>query len=497
MKNSQKFFILATTFIVGAVILTLEVLGFRLLAPYFGSSVYVSGSLISVILAALSLGYYLGGVLADRNPKPHLPFLIILAASGFLAVIYFSRNLLLEFFQGQSLIFGTLLSTFTIFAPPMTLLSMIPPFMIKLIANEKQLGTTAGQIFSVSTLGSILGSLLATFIFIPHIGTSLTFIFCIILLTILASLGLWTWNKGFLLSNLLLPIFVIKPYFPAEPYLIHQGESPYNLVRIFETKGVRSMVLNRKGITQSYIYLDNQTQKNRRPNYRDLFLLGPVITPVKKVLMLGMSGGVGVKKLLSHYECEMDAVEIDPLVVKMAKNYFGVSASERLKIHITDARRYLFESKAQYDFIIIDLFQGGPDIPFYFTTKEFFTRVLNHLTPTGVVMMNVLGNFKNSKNSLIVEPVTNTFADVFPTVFTLPLTYSTLVIAMKHKMTYPELTKKLSLIPNYLKALTSQSTDRLKMQSFDPTNPVITDDLAPIEQYTYAVLSNIVPKKPQ
>jgi MFS family permease len=152
----------------------LEVLGFRLFAPYFGSSVYVTGTLVGIVLAALSLGYLIGGTLADRRPEERVMYAAILAAAVYLAVMLLVYRALLEAFQTWGLVAGTLAAASTIFVPPMLALSIVSPYLVRLAAVHERIGSVAGRMFAVSTVGSIAGSFLATFVLVPQLGSHAT-----------------------------------------------------------------------------------------------------------------------------------------------------------------------------------------------------------------------------------------------------------------------------------------------------------------------------------
>ena len=201
-----------TAFFSGAIIMVLEILGFRVLAPYFGYSVYVSGSLIGIVMVALSFGYFSGGQLADRRPQKSLLYKLLLAADIYVIIISFFYINLLETLSGLGVVYGAIASSFILFAPSMMLLWMVPPFIIRLMTNDPNIvGSIAGDITAIGTIGSIIGTFGATFILIPKLGSHWTMYMCSILLLLIAVLGLAVRRKGYLLLILIVFIFNIFP----------------------------------------------------------------------------------------------------------------------------------------------------------------------------------------------------------------------------------------------------------------------------------------------
>src|SRR5918996_6649057 len=155
----------------------------RLLAPFFGSSTFIWASLIGLTLAFLSLGYFLGGRLADRRPEPDVLYAVAAVAAVAIGMIPFvARPLLsgsLEAFRelNAGAFYGSLAGTLLLLAPPVTLLGFISPFAIRLqLSDVASAGKTAGSLYALSTIGSITGSFAPVLVLIPLIGTAATFI---------------------------------------------------------------------------------------------------------------------------------------------------------------------------------------------------------------------------------------------------------------------------------------------------------------------------------
>src|SRR6185503_13355357 len=242
----------ATCFLTGGAILVLEVLGFRLFAPYFGSSVYVTGTLVGIVLAALSIGYLVGGTIADRRPEERFMYAAILAASVYLAVMLLVYRALLETLQTWGLVAGTLAAACIIFVPPMLALSVVSPYLVRLAAAHERIGTMAGRIFAMSTLGSIAGSFLATFVLVPQLGSHATLLGCVVVLLAVGVGGLW-WTTGRTAPALFAALLLVPSYAPVDRTVLARTESAYNTIEIRETDGLRTMILNRPRWRQSYL----------------------------------------------------------------------------------------------------------------------------------------------------------------------------------------------------------------------------------------------------
>ena len=484
-------FMYITCFLTGAIILILEVLGFRLLAPYFGLSVYVSGSLIGIILTSLSIGYYLGGKIADKWPDEKIIYYSILASAVYLTAIYLFYILILKFSQHFGIITGTIISTILIFAVPMTLLSIVSPYLIKLLGTHEKLGQFSGAIFSISTLGSILGSFLGTFVLIPTLGSNKTLLLCVILTYMIPIFRLALLNKKYALLAIIIPVVFFLQYKEKDSTMIYETESFYNVIRIYEENGLRFMVLNNPAWEQSY--KPKTVLLNR---YEEYFNLAPILTKVDSVLILGMSAGASVHELKYFFNhITIDAVEIDPKVVELAEKYFDIKEDNKLKIYTEDAKTFLIKTDKQYDFIEIDLFQGGPEIPFYVATKEFFHQVYDHTSANGIIMMNVIGTPQKKGTEKLVYRVANTVSEVFNSVYLFPVgwnTSNTLVIATKNKTNLEALKQRLSEVSRNtaLRVLADKLNRRII--DYKKINGIIfTDDKSDVELVTHEVVEKL------
>lgn len=194
----QDWLLVLQVFVAGAASLSLEMAASRLLAPDFGSSLFVWASLIGLVLLYLTLGYYGGGLLADRYPRPQVFYIITGIASVLIALIPFIAQPVLHWalfaFVGSDLdvFYGSLVSILILFALPMVLLGCVSPFAIRLrVEQVGRAGRTSGLLYAISTAGSIVGTFLPVLVLMPYMGTAQTFLVTAATLLLMSLVGLF------------------------------------------------------------------------------------------------------------------------------------------------------------------------------------------------------------------------------------------------------------------------------------------------------------------
>ena len=412
-------------FCAGFAVMGLELLGFRVLAPYFGYSMYVSGALIGVVLAALSVGYMIGGRIADKYTKREILWGILLAASAWSFLGGLLHRPLLEGLGGLSPSAGAIWGTVILFGPAMLLLSTVSPIVIKTMTREGAVGRVAGDVYGLATIGSILGVFMTSFWLVQAIGATYTFYVIGVVLLLVGVSGFAAGRKYVAATALVLCGAFFIPQAQAadqeKTRTLEEIETPYTRLAVVEhDNGVRRLTSYRRRLTWSFTpgtsYLSGSVF--------DAFLLGPILNgSTKEVLVLGMGAGTSIEQMRHFFPGieHIDAVEIDAEVVRMAEEYFGVKSDEKLSVHIADARAWLARTDKKYDYIQIDLFHQGPYIPFYVATKEFFELVKSHLNPGGVMIYNVLADPEEGADGLLFKPIANTVASVFPSTAWIPM----------------------------------------------------------------------------
>ncbi|MCL5039371.1 MAG: fused MFS/spermidine synthase [Firmicutes bacterium] len=423
-------------FLSGSVLMSLELLGSRILAPFFGNSIYVWGSLIGIFLAALSLGYFLGGLAADRFPLLEaLGWPLLLAGLLTSFVPAFSASLgpsLLE--MGLEPRSGSLLLSLLLFFLPSVLMGMVSPLAIRLQTSRlTALGSSAGTLYALSTVGSILGTFLTAFYLIPAWGVAdltRSLGFLLVLLSGAAFLARRKWHSLTLSLVLLLFLSVVwqpwaarnsnvtKSDLPVGWKTLYQADSLYHHIRVVESQDSRYLRFDNSW--QSGMYLTDPYAT--RFEYTDFFHLALVINPkIEEVLFIGLGGGSAPKKFLKDYpQMKIDVAELDPAVVQVARRYFFLpDDSSRFHVRAQDGRVFLQNSSRQYDLIVLDAYYAD-SIPFHLTTQEFLSELKAHLKPGGLVAANLIGALQGN-GSGVFRALYRTFAAVFPTRYLFPV----------------------------------------------------------------------------
>jgi len=349
----------------GAVGMSLEVVAFRLYAPYFGYSIYVWGSMISVVMLALALGYSFGGRLADRSTTIHPLSWVTLASAAYQLVIVFAGRAILAATSGWGDFRGTFAATLIIFAPPMAALACAGPFVIRLRSRKEGVGTTAGVVYSVSTAGSMLGTLGASFVLLPSFGTHATLEILCFLTAIAGVVGIVPGRPQNVTALIPFALLLAAPQPSWSGDTVWTAESGYNLVRVARKGGRMMLMLN----TPDSVHTVRSESSQWTGFYYDDFALGPLLAPSRNVLVLGMGGGGSIHApRVTAPDANIDAVEIDSKVVEAAERFFDIRSGPNLRIHVADARPWLARSNTRYDLVHVDLYHGGPYIPFYLAT---------------------------------------------------------------------------------------------------------------------------------
>jgi spermidine synthase len=414
-------------FVSGAVLMGLEMVASRILAIHFGSSIYVWGAIIGVFLAALSGGYMLGGKIADAKPSFFVLNAIVFAAGCWLLLIPFYAHPLCRSLVGSGERTGPLMGTLLVFAGPSVLMGMVSPFAVRLAAKAvEKMGNVSGQLYALSTFGSIAGTLLTAFWLIPEfnvrfvtqaLGAALV---AIPFLLLPRSRGLFAYAASlaivgpgaFLLDPS--PIVEMKP----GQRLIEEKDSAYHYILVTEYDGW-GRFLQFNNYIESGISLEPPYET--KTTYTDSFQLAKIFRPaLKRILVIGGGGGIGPRKFTTDDpDCEVDLVEIDPEVIRISKQYFHLEESPRLRIHCEDGRRFVRRTELKYDLVVLDAYTIGGQIPFHLTTREFMEEVKSKLAPGGVLLANINASLEGKK-SRVLRAEQKTFQQVFDAVHVFP-----------------------------------------------------------------------------
>lgn len=515
MKANRYLYL--AVFASGLVTLAVELTASRLLGSVFGTSNLVWANVIGLILLYLTVGYFIGGRWADRSP--YFPTLYrILMWSAFLCALIplISRPILSIAAKAvvgaeAALALGSFISVLILFALPVTLLGCVSPFAIRLaISDMNQAGKVSGQLYAISTIGSLFGTFVPVLFLIPMLGTFRTFIFCSGVLFAIGFWGLWCLDGLKALRWLWMPILILLlsiwalrgPLRPPEPgnEILYEGESAYNYIQVQEDlQGYRYLYLNEGQGVHSIWHPDDLLYGGTW----DIFLSAPyfnnppfVPASVESLLVIGLAAGTIPRQYIAVYgdDLPIDGIEIDPEIVHIGADYFGMNSEEmpNLDIYMQDGRFGLNQLTKLYSIIVIDAYRP-PYIPWHLTTIEFFTEVRDHLLLNGVVAVNV---GRTSTDRRLVNAMTSTLLEVFPTVHTIdvPRSFNTILVATVQPTSSQNLQSNLRLVSMDDSPLLYQVLVT-SVNALVPTNSseiVFTDDRAPVETLVDSLVLNFL-----
>jgi spermidine synthase len=409
-KGRRAWLALAVALLAGWAIMQIEILGGRVLAPFFGYSIYQWGALIGIVMAALAAGYALGGRVGDKPGARKFLLVALAISAAYIALIPLIADALLPEFRRLGPAWGAVVASIALLGAPSLLLATTSPIVIRLTASERIAGS-AGRVYAVSTVGSIAGTFFTAFLVIPEIGTRFGHYLCAALVAIALAMLLIEARQWRGTAATVAGLALLYPWPPALPaHVMLRTESIHNIIEVHDHPNVRALYLNYTTGVQT-LEVKGQVLTGE---YFDLFLLGPHLNGGRKVLMLGAAGGVSMKQIAAVFpDAEITGVDLDPAVLEVARDYFGLKDHPRIRLVAEDARWFLAQSRERYDVIAIDLYVTGT-IPFFTATTEFFALVRQRLTENGVMMMNVLSRRRGEEH---IAPFVRTLESVFPSVY--------------------------------------------------------------------------------
>jgi spermidine synthase len=497
----SKFLLETVVFVCGAVVMIFEITGSRLVAPYIGASTYIWTSLIGVILAALSLGYWLGGRMADRRPDVKILSFVIFAAGGLIALtIFFKDAVMFALVRTPvGLELKSVIAAVLLFAPASVLLGFVTPYAVKLkMLSLADAGKTVGRLYALSTVGSIFGTFLAGFVLIPFVGSNRTLYFIaaglIGLSMLLAPFAFTKFNLGVLIFFAIAVGASEAAFFylrQARNY--YDIDTEYSRLRVYEPetpqngKKVRVLTFDPHTV-QSKMYLDSDELAAEYTKF--YHLLRHFKPDFQKTLMIGGAGYSFPKDYLRKYaEAEIDVVEIDPQMTEIAKKFFRLEENPRLRSIHQDGRFFLNQAESgKYDAVLMDAFGSLFSVPFHLTTVEAVREISRVLKNDGVAIFNLGGAIKG-ESSRFFQAEFNTYRQVFPRLYLFKVNSDTddrqiqnLIVAackgecsLEMKSGDEEIQKMLS--HHYNADISGDA-------------PILTDDLAPVEYYNAVSQSN-------
>jgi len=504
LKN--KMFLYLTEFFAGMSVMAVELGASRLLAPYFSSSQVVWTIIIGTIMIAMALGNIYGGKSADKNPNPDKLYTRILIAGVWIAaipvvgkyIVLGISALLIFTVDTNFLIWAAFAACMVIFVFPLFLLGTVTPSLAKYTVDSlEDSGSTVGTLNAFNTIGSIIGTFVPTFVSIPAVGTSVTFLIFAAILLALGIVYFVSKRVGLKKSAVSVVLFILCCVFGAsdsfafwEKDLAYEGESIYNYLQVKENDrsvilstnvlfGVQSMLVKEEGLTGMYY---------------DYAMAAPLMTGKEKpadcnTLILGMGTGTYAHQCRAYYgDMPLEGVEIDGKITRLAREYFELP--EDVKVTTYDGRAYLNAVDEKYDVIMVDAYQDIT-IPFQMSSREFFTLVREHLAEDGVMVVNM--NMRGSGEDSINAYLSDTIGSVFDEVYTVDVKGST-----NRELFASNNPRMLANLEKHKEAVTDESllgmmnTVSDNLTAYEAGERIMTDDKAPVELLGMRVIDELI-----
>ena len=485
-----------TVFVAGMSTLAIEFSTSRMLQTVYGTSNIVWANVIGLVLFFLTMGYFIGGRLADKRPYPQT-FYALVAWAGFSGVFFLLLTSVLLKTAASAMaavnvgaIASSLVGVIFALAVPITLLGCISPFAIRLaVQNVEEAGRISGRIYAISTWGSLLGTYLPVLLVIPLAGSRLTALLFGGILLLVGLGGLWLTGSRSRIAALLLPIVLLPVAFSwtsggikAYDGQIFETESAYNYIQVVRQGECNYLLLN-EGQAYHSFYCDGGAVP--RVSVWSIMLAAPYFNAapvaIERVAVIGLAAGTIPKQYTRVFGLiPIDGIELDGEIVQAGIDYFALTDSN-INLIVGDGRYELNQLEHTYDVITIDAYKV-PYIPWHLTTQEFFEEVRDHLTETGVVAMNV-GRAPEDRS--LIEAMTATLQTVYPTVHAIdvPGSLNTILVATVQPTTPQNLQQNWAQLGESVDPLLRAAVETAVTNQVPATasDVIFTDERAPVE----------------
>ncbi len=499
---TNKWYLYLTEFFSGMSVMAVELGASRLLAPYFSSSQIVWTIIIGTIMIAMALGNIYGGKSADKNPNPDKLYGRILVAGVWIALIPFISKiailrisaLLVVTVSTNFLIWAAFLTCMIVFVYPLFLLGTVTPSLVKYTVDSlDDSGKTVGTLGAFNTIGSIIGTFVPTFISIPAVGTSVTFLIFSAILLILSIIYFISAKKGRVKTSVSASLFIAACFISPslnfafwEKDLAYEGESIYNYLQV-KDNGYRTALSTNVLFGVQSVYMKSGGLTGM---YYDYAMAAPLMADnADSILILGMGTGTYAKQCMEYFDgVTVEGVEIDGKITELAHEYFELP--EEVSVTTYDGRAFLNVCDKKYDVIMVDAYQDIT-IPFQMSSVEFFSLVREHLNENGVMVVNM--NMRSEDDDSINSYLSDTIASQFGEVWTVDVGNSTnreLFASCSPDMIERFREKAGALDNPDLYTLMSRVNDGLV--EYSAGDKVLTDDKAPVELLGMSVIDDII-----
>lgn len=411
-------YLMLTAVLCGGFVMVVEVLGSRVIGPFFGVGLFVWTSLIAVALLSLALGYWLAGHWADKREHPDYLYGIVMVGGLLVMLIPFIKEPVLEFCMPLGLRWGAFVSTLVLFGPPLFALGCVSPYLIKIATKEFHLiGRTVGRFYALSTLGSTAGTTATGFFLIANFRVDNIFVLTAAVLMGISVIYFVLFRKRYwLVLTMVIPLLCWPKYEPMDKVLdngtrvqeIADRSSYYGHIKVvdytYQDQHVRDLLID--GLTQGGFDMVNRLSLYEYSYLLELLPYG--LNPGgDQALVIGLGAGV-VPMRYEQRGVSVDVVEIDPVVVEVAQEYFDLKVSG--DIHVNDARYFLAANQKRYDYVMMDVFNGDLT-PGLLISSEAFGLVKRAMSDEGIFAINLIADMK--KNTAGTHSILKTLEQLF------------------------------------------------------------------------------------
>ncbi len=490
----KKSILEITVFICGALVMIFEIIGSRILSPFIGTSTYIWTSLIGVILASLSLGYWLGGRLADRRPDVKVLASVIFIAGGLISLTVLIKDVLLSMIAAASISIElkAVVASLLLFAPASVCLGFVTPFAVRLkMTSVENTGRTVGRLYALSTIGSIAGTFAAGFLLIPFVGSVRTLYLVagsLIILSVLLVPFAFSRLNFAVVTTFVLGIAGSEgtAYLQRHANALHDIDTEYSRIQIFETthpptnKRIRALATD-PYFVQSAVFLDSEDLvleygrfyhliRHFNPDFEDTLLIG------------GAGYSFPMEYLRTYENARLNVVEIDPQMTEIARKHFRMKDDPRMQIIHEDGRMFINRAEsAKYDAVLMDAFGSLFTVPHHLTTVEAVTQISRILKDDGIVIFN-LGAAITGEGSKFLQAEIRTYKEVFPHVYLFKVNaehkderlQNLMIVALKSDAPFAPISTDAEI---------SELLAHQYNQPVQTNENILTDDLAPVEYY--------------
>lgn len=504
LKN--KYYLYMTEFFAGMSVMAVELGASRLLAPYFSSSQIVWTIIIGTIMIAMALGNIWGGKSADRNPDPDKLYIRLMIAAVWIAaipvvgkyIILGISGLLVLTVSNHFLVLAAFIACMVIFVYPLFLLGTVTPSLVKYTVDSlNDSGSTVGTLGAFNTIGSIIGTFLPTFVTIPAVGTSVTFLIFSGILLILGIVYFISRKSGKKVCAISVVLFLVCSIFGHsgsfafwENDLTYEGESIYNYLQVKENDDSVILSTNVLFGVQSIMKKDDSLTGM----YYDYAMAAPLMAGAgtgaqTEILVLGMGTGTYAKQCMKYIDnVTVEGVEIDEKITRLAGEYFELPNSVNVTTY--DGRAFLQAVDTKYDVIMVDAYQDIT-IPFQMSTVEFFSLVKDHLKENGIMVVNM--NMKSDGKGSMNEHLSDTIASIFDSVYLADVKGST-----NRELFASQNPAMLSVMNGQIESLSNQEFQSMmqevssSLSAYEGGDYILTDDKAPVEVLGMRVIDELI-----